>query len=136
MTLTKIPLSPTSNHAYKHSSRGMYPTPAMLKFQKHFQAWKLLNEYELGVTKNYLNNQIAKTKDPKLEFIRTFYFKHEDLYYKNGKRRKLDITNRIKYLDDYICQALDIDDHLIHKGSEEIILADETNVSVTINMLQ
>lgn len=113
----------------------MYPSKKMLEFQKAFQAWKLQNEYQLGVIRNHLTNEFAKADEKKMMFERIFYFKKEDIYFKNGKIRRLDITNRIKYLDDFICKALEVDDHFIRKGSEELVLAENTNVSLTITVL-
>lgn len=144
MVLKNIPMPPTSNHAFK---RGMgfkdYPSEHMLKFQKNFDIWKLRNEYSLGIVRNHISHELAKTPNIDLEKLiiygklhieRKFFFSRETLFFKNGNKKKMDLTNRIKYLDDYVCRALQIDDNLIMSGSEETFLDNQDYVNVMITV--
>lgn len=57
-----------------------------------------------------------------LSFERKFMLPRNKVYTKDGRPKKFDITNRIKALDDCICDAIGIDDrHIFQSYSEKLV---------------
>jgi len=145
MELKNLPMSPTSNHAFKRGKFKDYPAKAMLDFKRDMSIWVLKNEYDLGVVRNHIIHQLNILPKPnpdkkelggKVKFDRIFYFEKLVLFYKNGNRRRVDLTNRIKYLDDYLCKALNIDDSIVMSGAEDMYLDTTSYVNVIVTVIK
>lgn len=136
MLLKNIPMPPSSNHIYStiYQTGRRAKTRDALQFESDFSKWALVNGYKLGVLKNHL--QTFNKKNIKLKFERKFYFLKEKIYYKDGKIKKLDVSNYIKMIDDALAKAINIDDCHIFYGSEEKLVDAIQRVEVNISVIQ
>jgi len=67
-----------------------------------------------------------------LELKLKFYFQHQDLYTKKNEVKRLDVTNRIKIIEDQLAQHIGIDDRYFFKVTAEKILGDHQYVNAEI----
>lgn len=112
-----VPMPPTSNKAYKsfvHGGRIRHVChPDLVRFKGDFNAYSLLNR----ATFNLAREALAGAKLPSLGIYCDFYFEHSKLYTKDGRLKRLDVSNRLKALHDCLADSLGIDDCLFTRIS-------------------
>lgn len=113
---------------------------AYVEFKRKIKAWQIANGRTVEAARKEIRDFFKSsfpefTRDCGFSFKRRYYFPTKMLYTKNGSPKKIDLTNRIKALDDCICFILEIDDSLIFESSEKKIEStnsDEAYVSIEI----
>lgn len=100
-----IPIPPSMNNSYPTARSGhRYKSKELRNWERQFEIWALQNAKQF---------QDKPTKQEPLYFKVIFCFTREQLYFKNGKLKKVDLDNRLKHIIDKICQLLEIDDKQI-----------------------
>jgi hypothetical protein len=115
-----FPMPPGSNHLYKTCAVGnrifRAPSRKHKDYKKSVKLWALENPDIIRMMK-------AKVKDWKaLQIERYFMFHYKTIYCKDGRIKKMDVSNRIKALDDSLLGLMGLDDSQIFRGFEEKIL--------------
>lgn len=77
-----------------------------------------------GPTKTTLKDFLHEIQSKKLCLIVQVYFKKERLFTKDGRIKKLDISNRIKSCEDCLCNSIGIDDSQIFRVVAEKCVTD------------
>ena len=132
---TNIPMPHSSNNMYKtnyHNGRR-YKVAEAIQFESDFSKWILTHRYQLGVLKNHLQTLDPKKIEFKIE--RYFYFLHTDVYTKKGHKKKLDVTNYVKALDDCLFTELGYDDSLIMHSISRKLVGDTRHVECEISVI-
>lgn len=119
--LDGLPLPPSSNNIYFSSGRRRFSSEALLAFKDAMRSYGLMNHAYLRA----IREELAKAPAP-IWFDRVFRFERSRLWTKSGKPKKLDVSNRIKALDDCLADLLGIDDLWIFGGSEEKMAVEST----------
>jgi len=123
--LLKMPMPPTLNKAYATFKRGgsvrRVPSKYLTAYKAKFLFWSMRNPD----TRNIGGERI-------LELKLKFYFQHQDLYTKKNEVKRLDVTNRIKIIEDQLAQHIGIDDRYFFKVTAEKILGDHQYVNAEI----
>ena len=100
-------MPPSSNHQYKsfvrHGKIIHVCSPELVAFKNEMKDWSNFN-------RGWLKRAKADFQGHPL-FIKTFfYFERSRVLTKNGKMKKLDVSNRLKALHDAFAGAIGIDD--------------------------
>jgi Holliday junction resolvase RusA-like endonuclease len=102
-----IPIPPSSNHQYvsfvRHGRVIHVKSPELVKWRKEFDAWVILNINGVRAARSFVNGKL-------LNVHVDIYWPYEKLFTKQGKPKKLDVSNRLKALHDALADALEIDD--------------------------
>ena len=104
-------------------------TKYLIDFEKDFELWVLLNKGTINLIKKELSGHKYLKLDLK------FYLKRTTLFCLNNTVKKMDISNRIKAVEDSISNLLEIDDSLFFQVSASKEVADKVGVTATITPL-
>lgn len=103
----RVPMPPTSNLAYSSFMRGgrvvRVCSKELVAFKSQFSAYHMANLNGFGAGKLIFGGK-------PLFIDCDFYFPQERLYTKDGRLKRLDVSNRLKALHDCMATALEIDD--------------------------
>lgn len=99
-------MPPSVNKAYIQVGIRRVKSPCLVAFNLQMDAWAI-NSHRI------INIATSKLRGCNLDLKLIFYFPTEKLFTKAGKPRKLDVSNRIKAIEDAFCRHLDIDDSYI-----------------------
>jgi len=113
-------MSPQSNNmyvsVYRQGKSKRVSSPGLIKFKKYCERWHLINRKTIGKASEFFKARIEEGH--KIHFNREFLFNTKSLYRLDGNPKRMDLTNRIKAIDDAVCNMLDIDDKFIWQGKE------------------
>jgi len=112
---TEIP--PSSNNQYVLVRRGRKTFHVPSRDLKSFQ--KYMEQYPAHHSMKETFEEVKYWKDKKLllKCHSAFYFDHKRIFTKEGRAKKIDVSNHIKALHDCICKMLGIDDSLFFQVS-------------------
>ena len=128
--LEDIPMSITVNGAYSTLPNGRRcKSPAYARYIKEFDGYVLTKVNEIKALKSNLEGHTSLV----LELV--FYFPKDKLFYPDGNPKKLDVSNRIKVIEDLLCNALGIDDSLIFDLHAKKRIAEKESISLCIRPL-
>lgn len=102
----KIPLPPSDNQLYLNSSNGRAKTAKYLKF---------LSDANKMVDKEQIKIMASSVEDQEIVLFSILCLHKKTIFCKNGKRKKFDITNRIKASNDLFSKLTGIDDMFISR---------------------
>lgn len=126
-----VPLPPSSNHQYatimRHGRPIRIPAKETKDYEKIFKAWLLSNKDAIKSARE----SIVEWKKP-LSISMVVAFKRERLVTRDGRLKRLDVTNRIKAIHDLMSDALGIDDSLFISCPTEKVVADNYEEQVVI----
>lgn len=115
--ISGIPMPPQSNHMYATSRRGhRFASKDLCGFKEAINAIMFLKREDLEDVRRKLQNLLTYNSSLKIE--RFYYFLYERIYTKDGRPKKMDVSNRIKALDDGISTMIGVDDSWFFQGSE------------------
>lgn len=110
ITFDLWPIPPSSNALYKHfvdkKTRTVrrVSTDKLLKYKKSCQEWSLCNPQKCKTANLYLRDE------PHIKVTAYISLYHHNVYTKDGKVRKADVSNLGKALFDCLSEAIGIDD--------------------------
>jgi len=108
MELNNLPIPPTVNHMYRTlPNYRRCKTKYLIDFEKDMELWAMVNKQAIYD----LKSSLKEAKYLSLELTMTFT--RDKLICHNGKVKVLDISNRIKAIEDAICGLIGLDDSLI-----------------------
>jgi hypothetical protein len=126
-----IPLPPSSNHQYATIIRRgrpiRIPSKETKDYEKIFKAWLIKNKEAITGAKE----DIVQWNKP-LSISMVVAFSRERLVTKDGRLKRLDVSNRTKALHDLISDALGIDDCLFVSCPTEKVVADTYGEQVVV----
>lgn len=112
-----FPWPPSVNQSYAGKTRR-YSAECLKNYKSAVHTWWMVNREMVHKVQAHF---LSKVHDEGfvLAVHRFFYYRTSDLYTKDGRIKKNDVTNRIKCLDDSLTDILALDDRLIWEGSEK-----------------
>lgn len=131
-----FPISPSENNCYpsmvnKRTGRAFrFPSRELKAFQAAAKAWaepraSIIAQAKLGLLPS-----------PRAQIRIDLYiaFTPSRLFTKDGRRKQLDASNRIKPIHDALADILGIDDRFFYTGQSEAVLADGGSECVLVKM--
>lgn len=113
--LENIPIPPTLNRAYPSNRQGRrFKSKELTHWETSFRIWSLTQMDKVRIMRKSLENL------PIGHFLAincVYYFERSRILCKDGRAKKLDIDNRLKFLIDSVTQLLWVDDSNIWQGS-------------------
>jgi hypothetical protein len=112
-------MPPQSNNMYCQTRQGRrFPSKELLEFKSLFGGHL---DFEIGKTIEQWKAMVAENTS--LHIDRVFAFRRCQVVSKprgkkEGTLKKMDVTNRIKALDDCVALLISVDDSLFNSGSE------------------
>lgn len=102
MILHGLPMPPSVNGIYVNNpkTRGRFKSAAGKAFDSEIEGYRLVHSHTL---RQFRRGTLYRVR-------LTFFLPLEKLMTKDGAVKKLDVSNRIKPIEDAICKLLDIDD--------------------------
>jgi len=77
-------------------------------------------------------NPVKQLETGRYELHLKFYFTFKDLFTKKNEIKRLDVSNRIKLIEDQLAEHLGIDDRYFFKVTAEKILGDDRSVDAEV----
>lgn len=124
-----MPMSPSLNHAYKTVGNRRIKSQELCSYQAEMMRWGLTRIKELRKIRALI--ELSENKKLRLELI--FFFPQEKLYTKSGNVKKLDVSNRIKAIEDAFFKLIDIDDRFVFQVVAEKRQAETEKISLQIH---
>ena len=125
ITFYNFPVPPSSNKIYKHFDDKRkkkiirVPTIHLINFKKLCVNWSLVNKKLCDQTNLYLRDE------PHIRVVAYVALHASHIYTKDGKVRKMDVSNRGKALFDSLSAAIGVDDcHFFHTSIVKVIADD------------
>ncbi len=100
---TDLPMPPSVNKAYVSVGHRRVKSAQLVTFNRQMDLWGLSHVKELRAVNEAL-------KLAKIDLHLIFYFPVQKIYTKAGKAKQLDVSNRIKGIEDAFCRLIEIDD--------------------------
>lgn len=136
--LSRMPMPPSSNNTYPtimRKGRMFRVKSGLLKtYEKEMQAWRLSHLAFVSSAYAHLKESLS-INDSVIRVDRYFFFPKSKLIGQKGQVKKIDVTNRVKALDDSLADhVLGIDDKYFWAGECEKLISesDETYVTVVL----
>jgi Holliday junction resolvase RusA-like endonuclease len=128
IVFAKLPIPPSSNHQYFLAKRGNktyhIPSDDLKKFKKSMSIYPAINGPFFNMNKTGVRRWI---EDGLLLEVRVmFFFRYNRIFCKDGKPKKMDVSNRLKALHDQLSHILEIDDSWFFKIYAEKCVAVES----------
>lgn len=133
----RLPIPPSENNCYPTNRKTgrRFPSGELKAYQKAMEAWRVNNIRLVNEAKRLLVAPLATQQKP-LRVDRYFALKHSRLYTLSGDVKKLDASNRIKPLDDALCEnILGMDDRWIWSGKAEKIASLDEECCIVVMSL-
>jgi Holliday junction resolvase RusA-like endonuclease len=122
-----VPMPPSLNNAYPtvktRTGFRRVKGPGLIQYRRDMMDYYLVNKRQFITTKQFVQEWLSK----EWHFIQmdiAFAFAQDQLLTKQLKPKRMDLSNRIKAVEDMICELLGIDDSLVWGGFYEKALAD------------
>lgn len=125
MILSKIPLPPSHNAAYRHNRVSKasqvvrrFKSQKFRNWDKEFNGWHYKNLNEVSKIKHSIHELVSNYKiKPGYIVIHTyFHFFHKSIFTLKGMPKRLDTSNRVKIIHDAISSVIGIDDSWFFNG--------------------
>ena len=126
VAFAKLPLPPSSNNQYFLARRGSktyhVPSDELKLFKVKMNGYPVLNGNLFKMNKSIVKSWISDSYA--LECRIMFFFKKERVFCKDGRPKKMDVSNRLKALHDQLATLLEIDDSWFFKIYAEKCVAE------------
>lgn len=100
---SNLPMPPSVNTSYVTVGNRRVKSASLVRFNLEMDNWSLSHFKEL-------QNATKDLKGHKLEMSLIFYFPQIKILTKAGNPKRLDVSNRIKAIEDTFCRLIEIDD--------------------------
>jgi len=122
--LHDAPIPPSVNAAYANiPGRGRVASRELREFKKAFALWSLLNTRALKAA-------AATFSQAKFSLSLIFKLPESTLYTKAGAPKRWDVSNRIKVLEDCLCESMGTDDKWVWSIEAVKELAPQASVDI------
>lgn len=124
VVLGDLPLPPSENNCYPTNRKTgrRFPSRELKEFQEAMKAWRAQHIRIANQAKALLVAPLGSQQRP-IRVDRYFAFSQSRILTLAGSAKKLDASNRIKPLDDALCEhVLGMDDSWIWSGTAEKLL--------------
>lgn len=127
-----FPLPPSQNELYRNvPGVGRVATKALRDYRNTVSRWAFANAKYRELFEVIRDEEWGGTSIFKVDTY--FIFKHERIWTKDLKPKRLDASNRIKACHDYLCDFLGIDDKQIWNCSAEKLSGEKEGVVILIS---
>lgn len=136
ITLSGIPLPPSSNNMYANARRGGRMKSAKMRlWERDFAVWALENAQALARARQLL--KLRLTAGSVLAINSTFFFQRSRILCKDGTPKRNDTSNYLKALHDALAEALQIDDAWFFDGMmrKRPVTGESESVTVDVEVL-
>lgn len=134
IALKKLPMPPTINKSLMVARGRMIHTKESRIFKKQIEDIEFYNFHEITKTRKYFSDHRGE------RFIKIhvhYFFRADELYYKNGKLKKMDCHNRSKAIYDGVSTLVGVDDRYFVPGSYQLSPTNELSyVDVYLSIYQ
>lgn len=134
--LDHLPLPPSENNCYPTNRKTgrRFPSKELKDFQTAMKEWRVKHIRIANRARDLLVAGLGTPQRP-IRIDRYFAFRHSRIFTLSGGAKKLDASNRVKPLDDALCEhVLGMDDCWIWAGTATKITcvdpADECSIVV------
>lgn len=136
--LAQLPLPPSVNNAYvsiyQHGKIRRVPNHDLVAFKRDIQKWPMSAHANFLVVKHKVQKWIDDGKVLELRCL--IFFKEERLFTKKKTIKKLDVSNRIKALEDGVCDILGICDSVFFRVyAEKAVCHESLNEMACVEIL-
>jgi len=111
VSLNQMPMCPSINQAYKtiliNRTIRRCASKALNEFKKEFKDWVKKNPATVSTARASLEGH-----ENALRLTLWFYFPHDRIFTKKNAVKRLDVSNRVKIIEDSLCEALGFDDRV------------------------
>jgi Holliday junction resolvase RusA-like endonuclease len=130
--ISGFPMPPTTNHLYATVGKKRIKSKEYKQFRERVRIWMLQHHHELMLARN-VSTKVGPRRFLHLDM--TFRFHIDRILTKDSKPKKLDGSNRVKALEDVLCEMLGIDDCWVWSGSFDKSIQDparDEDVEITL----
>jgi len=120
-----FPFPPSTNALYKNAGKRRVKTHDYKEYEYECEAWEYENIKALKKAIKLLRGELVELN------LKVFAPK-STWYTKAGKPKKIDVTNRVKALEDCLFKMLDIDDCHVFKCTQEKCISDKKYVDIEL----
>ena len=121
-----IPLPPTINKAYSNiPGKGRSASKELTAFKRAFKAWAVLNMTQL-------RRAATEAQRHKIRLDIEITLPEERIFTRTGAPKRFDVSNRIKFIEDAICEGVGTDDKYVWHLNATKSQGLTTNVAVTM----
>lgn len=132
LVIPNFPLPPSENQLYRNVPRvGRVSTQEHKNYKRECESWALANKrYREAFQQIYseYQNYVVKVDS-------YFVMKHERLWTKDGRAKKIDASNRIKASNDELAKFLGVDDRAFFSVSGEKVTGEHECVIVFLSFV-
>jgi Holliday junction resolvase RusA-like endonuclease len=116
-TLYSLPIPPSVNRAYRNvPGVGRVASKELRAYKDEMQIWGFKNQVELQRIRPKIEGRIIS-----LDF--SYYLLEKSIFTKAHVPKRYDVSNRIKIIEDSLCELLLVDDKFVFYVSAEKILS-------------
>lgn len=132
--IQNFPLPPSENKLYRNvPGVGRVSTKELKDYKENVRVWALSNKQIIDATKDIIFSEWNNDRALKIDCY--FVLKHERIYTKDGRPKKLDASNFIKACHDQLALSLGIDDRYFFCGHFEKVSGENECVIVFISVI-
>jgi Holliday junction resolvase RusA-like endonuclease len=137
----QLPMPPSENQCYAtdfHTKRR-FETKELSEYKSRFQAWSIKRFKEIADLQGKLKWDMADHRQ-QIRIDAYFFFQYEELFTKpttsrdRPRRKKMDVSNRIKPLHDCIAAMLGVDDSRFFIGESVPFIRREPGQYVAVRL--
>lgn len=134
--LSGLPMPPSSNNAYATNRKTgcRFPSQELKAFKKAIEDWRAARPILLRDARAALVS-MRPTDQKVLRVDRFFGFPHQRVFTLAGLPKRMDVSNRIKAIDDVVADMLGIDDSWFFGGTEIKCISDEPSVTLVLRLV-
>ncbi len=133
MKLTNFPIPISSNKLYSSFRGRLVKSQAGRQYDNQVQTFVLFNKRKIEAFKKHVHSLLEES--PYLSITTVFVFRRNRILTKQGKMKKIDVSNRLKQTFDHLAKMLEIDDNVfINPIAQLAICDDEKDEQVIISV--
>lgn len=133
MKLEKFPVPPSSNKLYSSFRGRLIKSKDGRDYDNKVQTFVLLNKRKIESFKKHVN--LLLERGPYLSITTVFVMHKSKVLTKQGRLKKIDVSNRLKALHDAFARAMGIDDCVfVHPIARLATCDDERNEQVIFSL--
>lgn len=126
-----FPLPPSENILYRNVPRvGRVATKELKQYREECKIWEYQNKAAAETFKNMCFKHWSNTSMFQFDYF--FIMKKERIFTKDGRPKRLDVANRIKAMQDSLCNILGLDDKHIFSSYIEKLVGEKECVHIEI----
>lgn len=138
----QFPMSPSENQMYptirdrRTGGLRRIASRELNAFKRQTESWRMQNLKMVKEAQLALSTEIRQNQMSMIRVDSYLGFQHSKLFTKQGMRKRMDASNRIKGLHDAISNILCIDDRFFYPGRTEPVIVDRSEDECALIVMQ